>query len=272
MKNPVNSFISGAKYYTRNPLGVIALFIVLVYAIAALVFGISGDAFNYTQKWFLLLFVIFYPILVLFIFYNLVTKHHTKLYGPMDFPNQGDFLKAASINLQNKKITEEVAEESSARKETEIVVDSEDKTDKTKKEFSKSDIRSRFILAEELALRDLESVSGSSVRRQVVIGNTNIVTDGMIFSEGITKFIEVKYTRRRYWKDIVLRALTQLDRAASHFKGPITYIIIVVCEGLSFEEREGEVENAKKILDGSNNPAVLFAYDIEELERKFGLI
>lgn len=86
-----------ASKLARNPLGIIALFIVLIYGIACLTLGLDS---NLPKKaiWCFIAFIIGYPLIVLFVFYRLVTKHHTKLYAPEDFPRPEDFLECTYGN------------------------------------------------------------------------------------------------------------------------------------------------------------------------------
>ncbi|MBI1905558.1 MAG: hypothetical protein HYS20_04845 [Rhodocyclales bacterium] len=77
MSNPIKDFGSVAQGLARNPLGIIALFIVLIYGFASLVVGAS----SYLQPserapiiWFMVLF----PVVVLGVFGWLVSEHHKK--------------------------------------------------------------------------------------------------------------------------------------------------------------------------------------------------
>jgi CheY-like chemotaxis protein len=87
------NFPKQALGYTKSPLGIIALFIVLVYGIAAFAFSQGGgmDDVNITP---LIYFLVFFPILVFCGFVWLVANHHTKLYGPSDYKNEELFLKS----------------------------------------------------------------------------------------------------------------------------------------------------------------------------------
>jgi len=88
----MTNFGQVAHKLARNPLGIIALFIVLIYGIACLTLGFSRNLPQNVILYFVL-FITVYPFIVLFVFYRLVTKHHTKLYAPEDFPRPEDFLQ-----------------------------------------------------------------------------------------------------------------------------------------------------------------------------------
>src|SRR5215216_5862677 len=88
----MNRFGETARGLAQNPLGIIALFIVLVYGFASLVVGIGANldpASTIVLVWFMVLF----PVLVLGVFAWLVSRHHWKLYSPRDY-GKGEFMQA----------------------------------------------------------------------------------------------------------------------------------------------------------------------------------
>ena len=87
-----SKFAESALGFTKSPLGIIALFIVLVYGFASLVVGLGSGLSNHVTP--LIYFMVFFPVLVFLGFLWLVAKHHNKLYGPSDFKNEENFIKA----------------------------------------------------------------------------------------------------------------------------------------------------------------------------------
>ena len=105
MSDPIQRFGDTARRLARNPLGIIALFIVLVYGIASLV-TISTGAGAVNERQPLIYFLVFFPVLVLAVFAWLVSKHSDKLYGPSDFTNEENYMKlvtAASLGAATGK-------------------------------------------------------------------------------------------------------------------------------------------------------------------------
>src|SRR5262249_3605410 len=100
------TFAESAKGFIRSPLGIIGLFIVLVYGFAALVFGLGAEHLESAQREPLVWFLVLFPVLVLVVFTYLVVFHHQKLYGPGDFHNQADFLK---LQEQLQRTTKQVS-------------------------------------------------------------------------------------------------------------------------------------------------------------------
>jgi hypothetical protein len=101
--NNLKTFSDTAKGLSKSPLGIIALFIVLVYGFAALVVGIGQKSLEGTAAHPLIWFLVLFPVIVLGVFAWLVAWHHEKLYGPGDFKNQEDFLKLQDQLKKTKK-------------------------------------------------------------------------------------------------------------------------------------------------------------------------
>jgi hypothetical protein len=98
----LNNFGNTASKLAQNPLGIIALFIVLVYAFASLVVGFGRNlAENHTTV--LVWFMVLFPALVLGVFAWLVSQHHTKLYAPKDYQKEENFIAALGFDVENLK-------------------------------------------------------------------------------------------------------------------------------------------------------------------------
>ena len=96
----MSSFTDAAIKLSRNPLGLIALFVVLVEAIAG--YAAVSEALSDSQRSILVWFVILYPVLVFASFVYLVIKHPAKLYAPGDFADQTHFMEALGIKVQKE--------------------------------------------------------------------------------------------------------------------------------------------------------------------------
>lgn len=77
-----------APQLARSPLGIFALFILLVYAVAGIVCATWKPPVPEPLVW----FIVCFPVLVFLVFTWLVVDHHLKLYGPGDFVDQRDWL------------------------------------------------------------------------------------------------------------------------------------------------------------------------------------
>jgi len=92
MVDSLKTFGNVAKSLARNPLGIIALFIVLVYGFASLVTAF-GDSFTAAERLPLIYFLVLFPILVLGVFAWLVSRHSGKLFAPSDFQNEDNYVR-----------------------------------------------------------------------------------------------------------------------------------------------------------------------------------
>lgn len=100
-------FFDVANGLARNPLGIIALFIVLVYGFASLVM-IFSSSFTHEERLPLIYFLVLFPLIVLMVFAWLVSRHSGKLFAPADFKNEDNHLKmqlsaAASLATASAK-------------------------------------------------------------------------------------------------------------------------------------------------------------------------
>jgi len=109
MQNPLSGFMEKATGLTKNPLGIIALFVSLIYGFACLVLSSSIHNLNGAEERLpLIWFIIIFPIFILIMFTYLVMKHHTKLYAPSDYKDEKNFVyignKEVSSDLEKVKV------------------------------------------------------------------------------------------------------------------------------------------------------------------------
>jgi len=107
MAGGIRTFGHTAKGLAKNPLGIIALFIVLVYGFASLV-TIFGSSFAAGERTLLIYFLAAFPVLVLCVFAWLVSRHPDKLYGPGDYRDDESYIRmhliaAASLGAATAK-------------------------------------------------------------------------------------------------------------------------------------------------------------------------
>lgn len=90
--NSLDSFGNTANGLAKNPLGIIALFIVLVYGMASLVIIFAGSLTS-SERLPLIWFLVVFPIIVLLVFAWLVSRHSGKLFAPSDFRDEENYVK-----------------------------------------------------------------------------------------------------------------------------------------------------------------------------------
>lgn len=93
----MKKFGDTASRLSKNPLGILALLIVLVYAIAGLV--ASSTNFSGSDLTILVWFLVLFPLVVLASLVFLVCNHHDKLYAPSDFTDESHFVSLVDQSL-----------------------------------------------------------------------------------------------------------------------------------------------------------------------------
>jgi hypothetical protein len=88
-------FEGTAVRLSQGPLGIIALFIVLIHAFASLVIGFAPDI-GATNRSVLVWFITVFPVVVLAVFAWLVSCHHVNLYPPQAFREERYFRDLAT--------------------------------------------------------------------------------------------------------------------------------------------------------------------------------
>lgn len=260
MINPVQQFGSIAKRLAYNPLGIIALFIVLCYAIGCLLFSTSIEYLLPCERWPLIWFVVTFPVIVLLVFAWLVAKHHTKLYAPNDFPDASTYLRTLGIDEQKKKIDDEVAEAvAEAPKQSE--------TAKTPNEHS---LRKKLVIAEDLAIRELQTEFGVSINRQIGIG-ADQGFDGMFVKEGSAYIVEVKLAMSGRVPGRLWNVIDRIKGSASQYNWRRTRCILAVVAANSDQKKSIEEAYAAELKQGFSDFVILRVYTYEDLSRKYGI-
>jgi len=265
----MENFENTASKLSRNPLGIIALFIVLVYGIAGLVLGVSGEFLLEGHKTVLVWFLAIFPFSVLSAFTWLVSKHHTKLYSPSDFRNDDGFIRILSPEEQRKRIEHEVQELKEAEKEA-------SKTRSSPTAASKnSELMRSILLAEELAFRELETLYNVSINRNISIGagyDTGI--DGMFVSSNQAYVVEIKYVKNRINLLTFDKTLNLIAERLKKFNWKNFQIIVaIVMEDENLLTKEQMIEISSKFSATGNRLGIIVTpkvFLLNELKEKFG--
>lgn len=217
-------FLKGAKDFARNPLGIVALFISLIYGFASLLLGSSADKLESIERWPLLIFIVVFPFAVLYVFYKLVTKHHGKLYSPGDYKNDDSFLKTLSPEEKEQKL------EIDAKEATGDVFIEKSSTNKT---WSISETKSRIKQSEKYVIDSLSSELQITPRIGVQISPENYTFDAAYIKPGKSATIlEVKYySRPRITLKTVQEFIYRAKLAAEYMSIDTKFILALVLDG-----------------------------------------
>lgn len=212
-----SGFFENVPALTKNPLGIIGLFISLIYGFGSIVVTFSEDliAEEITPLiWFLVLF----PVLVLLAFVYLVVFHHKKLYGPGDYKDEKNFVVTHLPEAyQRIKMAEELElseeqdeEEEPAQRSKSIAsgygtrsFDATEANDSNSEQSllkgvqtSVQEFQQEYRAAENSLFTQLENEYGAALQKRVMLSfgnNTPIVSDAYLETDNELHFIMVKY-------------------------------------------------------------------------------
>jgi hypothetical protein len=220
----------------RNQLGVIALLIFLIYALASIVIGFSGHI-EASQKWPLVWFLVVFPLLVLAIFGWLLSRHHGKLVIAGAESGSGEmFLSTLTPDQQRRKLSKELS----------VNLLPLDSGGEERGQADKSgpniffDGRSLYLVAVDLVLRQIELDRGPNFMRHVTL--EGVPFDGVIVREDKIIAVEVKYLTSSNVKQSMTGALLDnAEYAATRLKrtrpnASFTFMLAVVTQ-MSDEEQ-----------------------------------
>jgi hypothetical protein len=169
---------------SRNQLITIAILIGLIYAAACAVLVLAGQNIVEHQKWPIVIFMVVFPLFALAIFGWLVSKHHTKLYSGTS--NDADMsLSTLTPDQQRRKLNAEVTSIISG-----ITKVNEDNGNGATEGPQRNDIRMAYVVAEDLALRQLEIEYGETFMRHASL--EGVPFDGVWVNSDNIAGIEVK--------------------------------------------------------------------------------
>ncbi len=235
----MNDFMINAKGLAKNPLGIIALFISLIYGFASLVLGFAADSLKDNERLIFIWFLVTFPIIVLGVFVYLVVLHHKKLYSPTDFRADKSFLETID---KNQKIIAEFQESKTDNNETAKIKDSNISTS-TIKQFIKpqslefNDFKEKYLKIENLVLYEIEKTYNTEVKRNVRIkGLKNAEFDGVITKNDEVIFIEIKYVKSISMSSSIIERIKLMAKQLEDFSSKgyldrkITFLVYIVYE------------------------------------------
>jgi hypothetical protein len=265
---------------TRNPLGIIALFISLIYGMSAFLLGASVKNLSQENQNWLVYFIVTFPFVVLFVFGWLVSAHHTKLYGPADYRSDKGFLDAGrSVPTMEvgKRIAQELAENSlievppkrSSASSSDAPIARSESGAIVEQATSRSYELSRIYLAEGLVFQALQAEFEGTIRKDVKIAGRHV--DGIIYSpNGTVTIVEVKIisVKSPNWHNRVRdgeRYMTQFRSALQNADTKnVQLLLALVVDG-----NVGRVAEVRSGLPGSTELDVRI-FSLYELMSRYG--
>jgi hypothetical protein len=273
------------SWSARNPLGIVALFISLIYGMSALLLGTSVSSLLPSNQTILVAFIVFFPVVVLLVFGWLVAFHHTKLYGPADYRTDKGFLdsfRTAPSKDVGARLQQEVESAEAVKNPQEVLPRRVGRTDGESQ--SPTEIRmatgsgrswqlSRAYLIEGLLFQMLQDELGGAVRREVMLPG-DIHVDGIIEgTDGATTVVEIKlvsetssFTKRIRQGYMHLGSLQQI--LINHGLRNFRFLLAVVVDGdREFVSQVSTAANKQKEFLPASEIRV---YPVQELLARYG--
>ncbi len=232
------------KGVAKNPLAIIALFISFMYGAASLILGTSINKLEHFSQRALVIFLVAFPLLILFSFLFLVVFHHRKLYAPGDFRSDESFLAGVpTVSYEQKRIVEQEQEADEPSSPTDAAADEQDGNvtelplpAPAATEAQAVSFLSQVKLAEELAANLLQRRLGGLLKRDVEFtarDGRRFIFDFAIEVKDTVYVGEVKYTRTTTMKSGLHRMLGKFSEfTAARISNDVTFapVAVVVVE------------------------------------------
>lgn len=165
---------TNSAFFTRNYLTLIIALVVLIVATTGLALAFASPNLSANQIWFLIIALILFPFFSISIVAWLILRHSSKLI----VSENDDSLKweTSSQEKQKRKLNTEVRA---------LAQDLEIPTEQL------SDLRSAYIVAEDLALRKVQSEASSPLMRKINVGQADF--DAVGIEDDLITCIEVTF-------------------------------------------------------------------------------
>ncbi len=128
----------------------------------------------------------------------------------------------------------------------------------------------RAFLAEELAVRELQSEFGVSINRHVAVG-PDAGLDGMFAKDGRGYGIEIKFTRRPLPQDIARNAVQKLQLHTTRLGWRRFTLVLAVIHGNDDADLAAEQARIEAVTKKIGYDVIVRVYSFSELARKFGM-
>ncbi|MCK9201384.1 MAG: hypothetical protein M0P59_07030 [Gallionella sp.] len=226
------------KDLVKNPIGIIALFISLIYGFANLLLGATAKSLTPDERFPLIIFIVLFPVVVLGIFYLLVSRHHGKLYAPGDYKDDKSFLRTLSQEEREKKLEIEVEEALPTVNVEQLQLHKDVNTDSQAiiPERSVNEVREELRLVEELAVAKFEREFNLRATRDVGVGDTGANFDALFEDGNKPTFLEVKAIRRHMLGNAMLDRVLYNAVIADKYLNSNMKLIIAVVHSFSKDE------------------------------------
>ena len=266
----------------RNPLTVIAMFAGLAEVSGTIVLPFISDVVQVTFVWFLMVF----PVLLVMLFFGTLWLKPVVLYAPSDYKDERifqDLFVPTKPEDRTREIEEEVASEvgavaqpSATEQRVEPVGQNTKIAETANLQMTANDFGIISLVAEDYAVRKLQSIVGMPFSRQVSPrGMPQVRFDAVSTSSEKIIAVDVKYTRSgRPSADVLDRTLARVERfyqaLTSVERKVFEFIIVYVVDQGAVERVDQLKARAARALSQHSFSSRIEIFTFAELETEFG--
>ena len=240
---------------SRNYLTLIIGLVVLTCLAVSVGFGLSSANLNLAQRWIFIVFLIVFPIIGLLLSIWLILRHFRKL----SVVESDDEIPWQIMSAERQKL-----KLNSAVDELAFYLDIP--------ESQMSDLRSAYIVAEDLALRNIEQELSIPLKRYITLERADF--DAILISDELVKCLDVTFA---VTPDISQEKINNILRKVDSFKktlnrlrpnSKIVLMLILVTQLDATAEAELRSKVKNKFTQTPVDVDIRF-YDFETLQRTF---
>jgi hypothetical protein len=189
-----------------------------------------------------------------------ITRGSSVKAGPFEL---GQEIRPQDVQEQSKRIEEEVQELEAAA--VQVLPDATPESARR----TQNSFRRRYLLAEDLVMRELQSEFGVVINRSVRFANFQL--DGIFAKDGGGFGIEVKYVSRRIAFDRLLSSLANIHTALQRLGWRrFTLILVLVCETDDVVS-PSDIERIQSRASELGITIITRVYTLRALADKFGI-
>ena len=192
----IGGFMGNAKGFVRNPLGIVALFVSLIYGMACLVVTKGLEVLTLNERLVLIAFIVAFPLILLVVFFILVVCFPGHLYGPSDFKDEKWWVQVIFGDELRNKREKDAEEVHRSGEDVPSRPDSPAKPGTPDAGFKdNASLMARMSQIEGAALSKLNERCGLFFARDVKIGRKDrfVYCDGYCRKDGVHYIAEIKY-------------------------------------------------------------------------------
>lgn len=208
----------------HNPLSIIALFVLLIEAIA--VVAMANSQLTETQRSWFVVFCTLFPLIVFVAFFVITWCRPENLYGPKDYSDDKIFLKL----MKQEKLEEEI----------DGVIDDSSESEENE---SRKSIAYKVMRSEQLVIEELKKEFHSPILEEVRAND--YLFDAVIKRGKTMVYVETKYVSHGFLTSTALGQIKYFSQAA----GSSAKILAIVTPEVLDDTKQGRFKNIIAEID-----------------------